>query len=302
MAGVSSMRLVVVEGSPPDSSRSRLPMRRIAAQPPGPGLPLQAPSVNSSTSGLVLTARSQPVVRERGRAAVKAQFRHVLLRILALDQGVRRRVRPVIEARQQEAQGSATRQQRQYFPLLVIQPADLVVGLQQRACLGGVEGVVALEAPGIEADRDVIGQEVIAGEVEVDEARQLVMQEEDVVVEQVGVDDARRPALRPIRLEEVDLRPRLAIQLLVDMTAPAVEQRPPAGDRQCIWAREREVATGKMQPGERFADRTAMPDGNAAWREPMQERRDGRRPTREHTNGVAVAAVDGPGTVDAASR
>ena len=47
---VSSMRLLVVEASPPLISFSNtLPAgvrnRRIAPQPPGPGLPLQAPSV-----------------------------------------------------------------------------------------------------------------------------------------------------------------------------------------------------------------------------------------------------------------
>src|SRR3954468_22478438 len=44
------MRLLVVSGSPPDSSFSCAPERMIAPQPPGPGLPLQAPSVKISTS------------------------------------------------------------------------------------------------------------------------------------------------------------------------------------------------------------------------------------------------------------
>jgi hypothetical protein len=38
------MRLLVVSASPPLISFSRLPERISAAQPPGPGLPLQAPS------------------------------------------------------------------------------------------------------------------------------------------------------------------------------------------------------------------------------------------------------------------
>ena len=46
---ISSMRLLVVSGSPPDSSRSWSSQRRIAPQPPGPGFPEQAPSVHSST-------------------------------------------------------------------------------------------------------------------------------------------------------------------------------------------------------------------------------------------------------------
>src|SRR5690348_6386421 len=51
MAASSSMRLLVVSGSPPASSRSLSPMRRSTPQPPGPGLPRHAPSVNISTSG-----------------------------------------------------------------------------------------------------------------------------------------------------------------------------------------------------------------------------------------------------------
>src|SRR5881394_1269004 len=51
IAAISSIRLLVVSGSPPDSSRSFSPMRSSTPQPPGPGLPRQAPSVNSSTSG-----------------------------------------------------------------------------------------------------------------------------------------------------------------------------------------------------------------------------------------------------------
>src|SRR4051795_7507635 len=49
IAAISSMRLLVVSGSPPDSSFSRAPARITAPQPPGPGLPLQAPSVKIST-------------------------------------------------------------------------------------------------------------------------------------------------------------------------------------------------------------------------------------------------------------
>jgi hypothetical protein len=45
ITAVSSMRLLVVSDSPPKSSRSRSPNRSSAPQPPGPGLPLQAPSV-----------------------------------------------------------------------------------------------------------------------------------------------------------------------------------------------------------------------------------------------------------------
>src|SRR5215510_5624671 len=45
IAARSSMRLLVVWGSPPLSSFWRSPKARMAPQPPGPGLPEQAPSV-----------------------------------------------------------------------------------------------------------------------------------------------------------------------------------------------------------------------------------------------------------------
>ena len=45
MTAESSMRLLVVLASPPESSFSWPLYVNIAAQPPGPGLPEQAPSV-----------------------------------------------------------------------------------------------------------------------------------------------------------------------------------------------------------------------------------------------------------------
>ena len=45
IGAVSSMRLLVVSASPPNSSLLCPPELRNAPQPPGPGLPLQAPSV-----------------------------------------------------------------------------------------------------------------------------------------------------------------------------------------------------------------------------------------------------------------
>src|SRR4051794_25545222 len=45
IAARNSIRLLVVAGSAPESSRRCLPARRTTPQPPGPGLPLQAPSV-----------------------------------------------------------------------------------------------------------------------------------------------------------------------------------------------------------------------------------------------------------------
>jgi hypothetical protein len=49
IAASNSMRLLVVSASPPDISLTVVPWRRMAPQPPGPGLPEQAPSVKIST-------------------------------------------------------------------------------------------------------------------------------------------------------------------------------------------------------------------------------------------------------------
>src|SRR6185437_15427018 len=59
MAASSSIRLFVVRASPPASSFSLSPMRSSTAQPPGPGLPRHAPSVNISTSGNSVTSTDE---------------------------------------------------------------------------------------------------------------------------------------------------------------------------------------------------------------------------------------------------
>src|SRR5437762_676698 len=53
------MRLLVVSGSPLEISRSLAPVRSSTAQPPGPGFPRHAPSVNISTSGRSLTSGNE---------------------------------------------------------------------------------------------------------------------------------------------------------------------------------------------------------------------------------------------------
>lgn len=56
----SSMRLLVVCDSPPESSFSLPSQRSIAPQPPGPGFPLQAPSVKISTSFIDTSETNSP--------------------------------------------------------------------------------------------------------------------------------------------------------------------------------------------------------------------------------------------------
>src|SRR4051794_41890801 len=86
IAASSSIRLLVVSGSPPDISFSRAPERMIAPQPPGPGLPLQAPSVKISTSATISRQGSsgfQPVRQLEHHALDDAVAFHFLDREMA---------------------------------------------------------------------------------------------------------------------------------------------------------------------------------------------------------------------------
>ena len=91
-------------------------------------------------------------------------------------------------------------------------------------------------------------------------------------------------------------------ETVVDMAARAVEQRPPAGDRQRVGPLQRKVAAGKMQAGQRLADRPAMMQRDAARPQAVQERRDGGGLAGQRAQRVAVAAMDRLGAGDAARR
>src|ERR1700730_2639899 len=99
------MRLLVVTGSLPASSFSTSPKRRIAPQPPGPGLPLQAPSVKISTPGPagVRLSGVDAIGRRLGDAAMETQLSQVFERILRPHQRALRLVQPVVEPGQEEA-------------------------------------------------------------------------------------------------------------------------------------------------------------------------------------------------------
>src|ERR1700754_2807226 len=76
ITAISSIRLFVVFASPPNSSFSWSPKRRMAPQPPGPGLPLQAPSVKMSIRSDVIVVAC--VGRGSGREACgKHGFLHL---------------------------------------------------------------------------------------------------------------------------------------------------------------------------------------------------------------------------------
>src|SRR5437879_2945417 len=118
--------------------------------------------------------------------------------------------------------------------------------------------MVKLEAPGVEADRDVVGERVGAGEIKIDQAGQPIAEEENVVGKQIGVDHALRQVARPVPLEVIEfggdrlLEPRLQT---IGAACGSAKQRLPALDRECILALEREIAAGEMQLCECLAER-----------------------------------------------
>src|SRR5712691_7879814 len=95
------MRLLVVGASPPAISFSTPRKRSTAPHPPGPGLPLHAPSVKISTSGV------DAIGARPGDAAMKAQLFEVFERVLGAHQGALGLVQPVIEPGQEETQRTA---------------------------------------------------------------------------------------------------------------------------------------------------------------------------------------------------
>ena len=101
-----------------------------------------------------------------------------------------RHIQPIDQPRQHESQRRASRQHRQRLDLgLAERPQPLIAG-NHRPAFGDVERIVGLEAPGAEADRQIVGERIVAREVEVDEAGKLVAKEKHVVVEKIRMDDA----------------------------------------------------------------------------------------------------------------
>jgi hypothetical protein len=60
-----------------------------------------------------------------------------------------------------------------------------------------IEAAVGLETPGVQGDGDVVGQKVVAGEIEVDRPGEGLAPKEDVVGEEVGMDHSGGEIRRP---------------------------------------------------------------------------------------------------------
>src|SRR6266702_3520627 len=221
IAAISSMRLFVVMTSKPDSSFSVSPKRRMAPQPPGPGLPLHAPSVKMSTIGRPAPPISrQPVIARSADAAMKAQFLQVLQRVLRPHHRPRRLVEPIVEPRQKEAQCATAREERQRGELGGADRPHGAIIRQQQPRFGDIEAAITLETPGVQADRDVVSQEIAAREVEINQPRDPLAAEEHVVGKEIGMNDAARQTLGPCGLELRELARELVDEAVAHFMRP----------------------------------------------------------------------------------
>src|SRR5260370_37576050 len=169
----------------------------MAPQPPGPGFPLHAPSVKISTSGI-------DAIRGRaGDTAVKPQPLHKFERILGAQQSARGLVDPVVKPGEQEPQRTAAGERGRSGKFGAVKEPDLAVMADKEAGLGHVEAEIRLEAPSVEAYRDVVGEKIGAGKIEIDQSREIAITEKYIVRKQVGVNDARRQNARPGRFKKV---------------------------------------------------------------------------------------------------
>src|SRR5256885_4772439 len=121
----------------------------MAPQPPGPGLPLQAPSVKIATSAAARGGLSDidAVSGGAGNVAMKPELLQELDRVLGLDQCPRGLVQPVVQPGQQKPQRAAPRKERQRGKLGGIERPQPLVLPDQEPCLGDIEAEIGLEAP-----------------------------------------------------------------------------------------------------------------------------------------------------------
>ncbi len=202
------------------------------------------------------------VIAHAGHALLKAQLAGIFERILGPHQRALGTSRKIDQPGQQEAQRRAARQQRQRVLLGLGQWALAAIAAEKGARLGDVERTIALETPGIEADRDVVGEHVVAGKGEIDDAGNLIAEKEHIVGKQVGVDHALRQILWPdIAFEIIELGADEGAQSVLQGIGAGcgrIEQRPPARHRQRVGARHRKIQPGQMHLRQRLTDAGAM--------------------------------------------
>ena len=104
--------------------------------------------------------------------------------------------------------------------------------------------------------RQVIGGHVVAGEIEVDQPRHLVAQQQDVVGEQIGMDHRSRQALGPVRFEVAqfgfDQRRQRRVDGMEPLPAALRQQFVPVRQGHGIRALARKVGGIEMKPRQRL--------------------------------------------------
>ena len=70
--------------------------------------------------------------------------------------------------------------------------AHRLIAGQKRARLGDVEIHIRLKTPSIEHDGEVIGPNIVAGEIEIDQAGHFAIDEKHIIGKQIGMNDAAR--------------------------------------------------------------------------------------------------------------
>src|SRR5215813_1824870 len=105
---------------------------------------------------------------------MESQLAGIFERILGLYQRARRDVEEVDQPCQEKAKRRAPSQQRQRVLFRPRQLALASIGIEQGARLGDVEGMIRLEAPGIDANRNVVSENVVARERKIDQPGHLV--------------------------------------------------------------------------------------------------------------------------------
>ena len=132
-----------------------------------------------------------------------------MLGIVHLHQFSRARQMLVVEARKPETQRRSAQHCGPGVALRILQRPYRMVGAEQRERPRLIQPAVALgihETPVIDADREVEGKAIHAGEIEVEDAADPAALEDRVIAEQIGVHRAARQVRKPVLRLEAQLR------------------------------------------------------------------------------------------------
>src|SRR5258708_22356059 len=132
-------------------------------------------AASSSAAATACRTILQSIGRGTLHGAVEAQLLQVLERVLRLHERALRMVQPIVKPGQQKTQRAAAGEDRQGLDLGRRRRPGRAVAADQRPRLGRVQAAVPLEAPRVEANPEVVPKGVVAGEIEVDNPRQLVV-------------------------------------------------------------------------------------------------------------------------------